>query len=87
MRTPQKPVSAVCPICRQELTLETFEEDFVPPRRFGVSVARVPAHPLPLIAVCDALLGILCPTSNCTVYVRCDGEHVSPACMDPSCRL
>jgi hypothetical protein len=92
MTRTHKTVSAVCPICRQELTLEVSEEDFVPPRRLRVEVSRIPDHPLPLIAVCDARLGILCPTSRRVVFQRCDGEHVFEAahpadreCMDPLC--
>ncbi len=84
-----KEVSFACPICHQELILETFEKDFAPSRRLRVSVSRVPYHPLPLIAVCDARLAVHCPTSNQTVYERCDGVHVfedgDRRCLDPMC--
>lgn len=87
-----KPVNFVCPLCRQELTLETFAAALVPPHRFRAPVARIPNHPLPLIAVCDVRLAINCLTSNQVVYERCDGEHVfedarprDRQCLDPMC--
>lgn len=87
-----KPINTVCPICHQELILETFEQDFIPPRRLRVSVSHIPNHPLPLIAASDVSLGILCPTSNREVFQRCDGEHVfedvrpsNQQCLDPTC--
>jgi len=87
-----KDVRTVCPLCQQELTLVIFEQDFEPPRRFRVSVARIPQHPVALITVCNDRLGILCPTSNQEVFQRCDGEHVfedarpsDQQCLDPTC--